>query len=136
MVKVTDRQRKAASNLAAGMNRVDALKAAGYSESTARTGSYVITKSPGFRMALYDQCKQVADMPILNAIDQEKFVRVKLFEGALGESGLIRLGYLTKLGTDKRVAMFAPDVVVGVQVNVDAAPDPREYTQVLPEVND
>ena len=138
MAKPTEMQIKAAANVAAGMGRTEALKAAGYSDSSAESMGNALTKAPGFRVALFDQVKQIADRPMVTPVDQERFVRHQLFDGALANEGMTKARYLELLGKDKRVGMFQPDVIVGVQVNMADMPDhddPR-LLEPLPEVDD
>ena len=131
-------QIKAAANVAAGMGRTEALKAAGYSDSSAESMGKALTKAPGFRVALFDQVKQIADKPMVTPVDQERFVRYQLFDGALANDGMTKARYLELLGKDKRVGMFQPDVIVGVQVNLDAVSevDRVALSEPLPEVDD
>ena len=136
--KPTDKQRRAAANLAAGMPRTEALIAAGYSEKHSVKNGYAIAKSPGVRCVVYETARQVAARPQLSASEQEWFTRNSLLEAAVVESGANKLRALELVGKDKRVGMFQPDVIVGVQVNLDAVSevDRGALSEPLPEVDD
>ena len=126
-VKPTARQRKAVDLMRAGMDAKQALLAAGYSGSTVHSQFRETLTAPGMVAAALEHAKEMVSIVQPTAAEQEHLVRVGLIDAAIrGEHAPGSLRAYELLGKDKRVGMFQPDVLVGVQVNIDSAPDPND----------
>lgn len=129
MRKPTERQRKAAELLANSDRPIRTVMVeAGYSQNTADLGRAGI---PATVLALMPQESNLVDLgKCLNAGDQEALVRGRLVINVIkGRDEAVNSAY--RLGMDKRVNMFQPDVQTGIVIlNTPQVP---ETIKTLPQ---
>lgn len=110
--KPTERHRKVAEALKRGEPIFSTMVANGYSEMTARMG---INGVPRTVLALMPEQSNLVSLGRINATHQEEIVRGRLVYNTLtgSDKGVLSA---KALGSDRRVAMFTPDIQTGIVV--------------------
>lgn len=108
---VTDRQRKAADNLASGMSIRQSMIDAGYSVGIANEGIAGVPQR--VIKLLGKKGMRLAALGEIDASTQEKITRGRLVYNVI--QGIDKGAQSAKLlGSDRRVNMFTPDTQIGV----------------------
>ena len=111
-----------------GASLQDSLIAAGYSPKQARKGMAILERSKPLREAAQREGKLLRDLGRISKDDQELLVRGRLVLNTINGSDR-GTASAKVLGSEKRIAMFAPDVQQGIIViqppaALEAEPNP------------